>query len=218
MADIQRGHTFTDGSSGNVSADLHELVDDATILPEFITGKGAVITLEDTDLFVVYDNSATALKKQTFANLKASFPKDDTADTYSLRRLGTTSQKAAAGNDTRFPASVTGIRVGAGAGSNDIAATGKDFRHPVDLSGEDDDTVIDWDIGNVFYDELSANRTFTFANKRIGRSIQIVIKLNGHTPTWPVDIGTVVVGTGTTFLHLFLTYTAEGTTGLQIAI
>lgn len=215
MADIQRGHTFIDGSSGNDSADLHELVDAATILPAAITAKGGVATLEDVDTFLVHDSSASALKKVTFANLYGSIPTDDAAGTPSLRRLGTTSVKAAAGNDTRFPASVTGFRIGAGVGSADVAATGKDFRHPVDLDG---DTEIDWDTGNVFYDSLSANRTFTFANKRLGRQIEIILELNGHTPTFPVDIGTVVVGTGTTILHVILTYTTVGTTGLQIAI
>lgn len=215
MADLQRGHTFVNPSSGNTAADLHELVDSATILPAFITAKSGVATLEDVDVFLTYDSSASALKKVTFANLYGSIPTDQAAGTASLRTLGTTSVKAAAGNDTRFPASVTGFRVGAGTGSADVAATGKDFRHPVDIDG---DTEIDWDAGNVFYDSLSANRTFTFANQRLGRQIEIILTLNGHTPTFPVGLATVVVGSGTTVLHVILTYSGVGTTGLQIAI
>jgi len=45
---------------------------------------------------------------------------------------GTTSSTVAIGNDTRFPASVTGLRKGAGAGSADTAATAADIP---DLSG-----------------------------------------------------------------------------------
>jgi hypothetical protein len=216
MADLQKGHTFTEGSSGNTAADLNALVDSGTILPAFITGKSAVVTLEDVDLALVYDNSAAAMRKVTFANIVGSFPADAAAGTAALRTLGTTSVKAAAGNDTRFPASVTGIRLGAGAGSADTAADVDDFTFaPVDLSGV---TVIDWSAGDVFTDDLSGNKTYTFSNQAEGRSIQIIIKRNGHTPTLPVAIGSVLVGAGTTFSHSFLTYTSLGTTGLQIAI
>ena len=43
---------------------------------------------------------------------------------------GTTSSTVAIGNDTRFPASVTGLRQGAGAGSNDTAATTHNLSTP----------------------------------------------------------------------------------------
>ncbi len=216
MADLQKGHTFTEGSSGNTAADLNALVDSGTILPAFITGKSAVATLEDVDLALVYDNSAAAMRKVTFANIVGSFPADAAAGTAALRTLGTTSVKAAAGNDTRFPASVTGIRLGAGVGSTDTAAEPKDLSFDtVDMDGE---TEIDWDAADVFHDDLAHDKTYTFANTRTGRSIQFIVKLNGHTPTLPVAIGTVAVGSGTTFLHLYITSTELGLTGMQVRI
>jgi hypothetical protein len=122
---------------------------------------------------------------------------------------------AAPGNDSRFPAIFRGIRVANGP-SPDTAAGSPDLTLPnVNLSGK---TVIDWSQGSVFYDSLGANKTYTFIAELNGQSIQLIIKKNGHTPTLPVSIGTVVVGTGTTFLHVFLTNTPLGTTGLQIAI
>lgn len=216
MADLQRGHTFTDGSSGNDSADLHALIDLGTILPAFITGKTAVATLEDVDTLVVHDSSASALRKVTFANLYGSIPTDQAAGTASLRTLGTTSVKAAAGNDTRFPASVTGFRFGAGAGSNDLAATGKDFRFPVTISALD----IDWDTGNQFYKSISGNSTFTFSNTRNGRAIVVVINLNGHTASFPsMDLGTLIsLGSGTDACICYFHQTPAGISGIRFNV
>jgi len=216
MADIERGHTFTDGSSGNDSADLHELVDAATILPAFFTSKTEILTIEDADVFAVYDNSAAAIRKINFENIVASLPTNEVAATASLRSLGTTSTKAAAGNDTRFPANVTGVRLGAGAASNDAAATPPDLSFDsYDLSGK---TEIDWDLSDVFHENLSADKTYTFANTTPGRVIHLIVRRNGHAITLPVGIGSIVVGTGITLQHCIFTSSDIGITGLQIAI
>jgi hypothetical protein len=100
----------------------------------------------------------------------------------------------------------------------DTAAKASDLTLvPVNLTGATK-TVVDWSAGSVFYDNMVGNKTYTFNNLTAGESIQLQIKLNGHVPTLPAAIGTVVVGVGTTFLHVYLTNTALGITGLQVKI
>lgn len=60
-----------------------------------------------------------------------TLPGDQLPGMASKRTLGTGAQQAAPGNDTRFPATVTGLRKGGGAGSQDTAAVaGTDYLLP----------------------------------------------------------------------------------------
>lgn len=99
MADIQRGITFTNSIPDAASA--HQLVDSATILPAFITGK-TISTPATGDSFVFSKNGA--LLRCTLAGLIGAFPTGGAANIAALRKLGTAADTAAAGNDPRFPA------------------------------------------------------------------------------------------------------------------
>lgn len=212
---ISRGYTFTDGTTGN-SSNLHALVDSGTILPGLI-GEQANAAPADGDSFLIRQAANTALKKCTLLQIRATIPSGTDATTASLRKLGTAATMAAPGNDVRFPANITGVRKGNN-GAPDTVAKPVDTSYATKVLTGATNTVIDWDLANVFYDDMVSNKTYTFINVRDGRSIQIILKKNGRVATLPATIGTVVVGSGTTFLHVFLTKTAGGTTGLQIAI
>lgn len=219
MAKLSRGHTFTDGSTA-VAADLNTLVDSAAILPGAITEQAGA-TPANADSFLIYSASASDLRKCTLADVVAAFPNDAIAATKSLRSLGTTSTQAAAGNDTRFPADVTGIRKSAGGGSSDIAAVPKDFAFPpVNLAAG---LSIDWDAGDIFYDTLtgSVSYAYTFANVRAGRVIQVILKTLGYTGTitWPTLLGTAPIQTNGSTVHTFtFVNSALGTIGIVKAL
>ena len=171
------------------------------------------------DSFLYADGTSGGLKRCTLQQILNQIPTNSPASTPALRRLGVGANMAAPGNDSRFPAKFQGVRRANGNGP-DTPALAADFTLPcVNLTGASH-TVIDWSQGSVFYDSLSANKTYTFNLASIlnGQSIQLIIKKNGHTPTLPAAIGTAVAGTGTTFLHVYLTNSPLGTTGLQVAI
>lgn len=199
---LSKGTTYTAGGSVT-DVNLNALVDAGSILPGCISEQTQAAPA--VAAMFLYRSNTGSLRKCSLTQVINAFPADDAAGTPSLRRLGTTSIKAAAGNDNRFPANVTGIRLGANAASNDTAATAKDFSYPLDMSGG---TTIDWDVANVFYDTLAGNRTITaFSNLRIGRQIHVIIKLNGFTVTFtPVISGGIEsLGAGTTFSHYVFT-------------
>lgn len=212
MAQIQRGFTFEDGGSGDAS-ELHSLVDDAVILPGFVTDQ-ANAAPAGTDSFVYY-KSAAGLRKCTLSQLVAAFPTDAAANVASLRKLGTSAGMAAAGNDARFPAQVTGLRKGNGT-SADTAAQANDVVFPKDLANG---ATVDFTTGGVFYASLNANRTYTLTNGRVGQTVVLLVKLNGHT----TGISNAVlggslptVGSGTTAKEYHLTITPYGVSGYCI--
>lgn len=211
MSDIQRGITFTTSIPDAASA--HQLVDNAVILPAFITTK-ATAPPSSADSFIFSKNGA--LRRCTLDTLINAFPRGAAANVFSLRKLGTQATMAAAGNDPRFPAQFTGLRKANNHGP-DTAAVPKDTAFP-SKSLDGAHTIVDWDQADVFHDDLATPKTYTFTNVRDGRTIQFIIKLNGRAVTLPAAIGTVVIGTGTTFLHLILTKSVLGITGLQIKI
>lgn len=71
MADLSKGYTFSGSAPNNevTATKLNDLVDAATILPAFITGKAEEALLASNDYFVFYDASAAAFKKVSKANL-----------------------------------------------------------------------------------------------------------------------------------------------------
>src|SRR5882724_6781853 len=158
MAQFSKGITFLDGTSGHTSSELHQLIENAHILPAFITDQVAV-TPTGGDQFIFVQSSSGTLKSVTHSNLVSSFPQDAAANVYSLRRLGVGALMACAGNDIRLRNAITGIRVGAGT-AVDRVATPTDLLDtdliipPKDLSGL---TVINWDLANLFYNDVTLN-------------------------------------------------------------
>lgn len=67
-ADITRGITFSDGQR-LTAANLHSLVDSATIGAAFLTGKDVLSTVDNADYVLIYDTSTGTYKKMTLAVL-----------------------------------------------------------------------------------------------------------------------------------------------------
>ena len=85
---------------------------------------------------------------------------------------------------------------------NEPEATDTDI-HPVDLGSG---TIIDWSAGDTFHASLSGDRTYTFSNVTLGKSITVLILLNGHTVTMPTGTGTTpTVGSGTLMKTFYFT-------------
>lgn len=216
MSQFSRGITFLDGTSGHTASEIHQLVDNATALPGLIIEQSLANPI-DADLFLFVQSSTNTLKKIGKQGLVDSFPRDAAAGVYSLRRLGTGSLMACAGNDSRLRNPVRGIRVGQGPGV-DREGTAIDIVFPsIDLHNPNT-TVIDWTKGNVFFDHLTGDKTYTFSGAKDGQSIDLIVTLNGHTVTISAPIGATTLGTGTTIQHWKLTKSGAGTTGLLIRI
>lgn len=216
MADIERGFTFTDGGSGTAS-ELHQLVDSATILPAFIGSKSTAAPASG-DKFVFYKTDTQTLRAVTLANLIAAFPQGGAAGNFALRKLGTAAGMAAPGNDARFPARVTGVRLGNNNQPDTAAATQDLCFAAVNLNGA---TQIDWSAGDLFYDTLTGNKTYTFAHvpSTLGQVITVALKLNGHTVTWPSLLGTPPAINASATVHYFtFIRTPLGTSGTVIAL
>lgn len=206
MAQFSRGITFIDGTSGHTVSEIHALIDNAHILPAFITDQ-PVATPVTADKFIFQQATTNTLKSISFQGFKDAFPKDAAATVYSLRRLGTAAGMAAAGNDTRLRNPVSGFRFGQGAGT-DRAATAADFRFLKNLGTG---TVINWAEGRVFYATLTGNRTYTVTGGGLGRQIEVDIKLNGFTVTINGVTNLATVGSGTAWARYYLTIPAPGT-------
>lgn len=119
MADLSKGTTFVNGSSYGAT-DFNNLVDAATILPAFISGKSTVSPATG-DYLVFHDVSGSVLAKNTIANILDLQLKDTAAGTASMRTLGTGATQAAQGSLVPYLAS-----------SNTFTGTLNKFKH---LSG-----------------------------------------------------------------------------------
>lgn len=105
---------------------------------------GAVAAVSGTDFLAPNGSGVNLTGVEKTANRAAAsgYPSLDASTKIPIAQLptGTSSSSVTIGNDTRLPATVTGIRKGAGAGSADTAATaGTDYLTPsgsgVDLTG-----------------------------------------------------------------------------------
>jgi hypothetical protein len=208
-AQILKGHTFHDGDTAVSAATLNSFVDSATILPGVITEQAATLpTFTDSFLFA----GANGLKQCTAENILGLIPINAGASTASLRELGILGNQAAAGNDTRFPAQITGLRKGNGVGA-DTAAVPKDTLFPpVVLTANQ---TIDWDAADVFTRDMAASETFPMINFRVGRTITIIFKLNGHAAvlTSSPSPRITTLGTGINYWYITLTTSALGIMG-----
>lgn len=162
-------------------------------------------------------SNSDAIAKCTFSDVVALVPSNQGSGTPSLRILGTTALAAAAGNDARFPATVTGLRLGNGV-SPDTAAAPKDLAFtPTDLAGG---LAINWNLSDVYTDTLSgsSNKVYTFSNAAVGRSITVLLKngtWTGTTITWPTLLGTAPIAmTGNTVNVYTFISTALGIVGV----
>jgi hypothetical protein len=165
MADLSGGYTFADGSGAITAARLNALIGSATILPAFITGKSS-ITPDVADSIVFYDTSGTVLGKCTITALITAMQ-------------GTSSGKLAAGNDSRFSASVTGLRLGAGAGA-DTAAKAKDLAFaPTAAPPTAGAVTLNCALNNLFTTTFVANTTVTLTNVSDGDEICYQITQGG---------------------------------------
>jgi hypothetical protein len=76
--------------------------------------------------------------------------------------------------------------------AGDTNALGRDvnnaYKVPTNL---ETGTVIDWDVNTIFYNEINANKTYTFANLIEGQMIILAIK-NTSASTITVDFPTLV--------------------------
>lgn len=185
MAQLSRGQTFVDGGTGNASM-LHSLVDNGTLRPGAILDQAASPPA-DTDVIMFLQASSGSLKRGTLTQVHALIPANAANNVASLRRLGTAANMAAPGDDARFPARLTGIRMANGSRPDTEATPGDTAFPPVNLTTAG--TVIDWDAGNIFYDTISSNKAYTFTNQGSGRRILVMIKTQGHTPTFPALLG-----------------------------
>lgn len=137
MADISKGATFTDGdpTEGIVNGTrLNALVDSATILPAFVSGKPTTTPVL-ADRALLYDTSGTALIAPTLTDVFAAQVVNATALTPSLRSLGNTATTAAQGDlvaflaqSQTFTAAMTKLKhvgfVASGSGTTIAADTG----------------------------------------------------------------------------------------------
>lgn len=203
---LNKGFTFTDGQSGYLSANLHALINSGTILPGAITEQTSAVPTTDSNF--LYEHNG--LKRCTLQQILNTIPANSPSNIAALRQLGVGSNQAAPGNDSRFPAVIRGIRLANGPAADTVAAPKDTLFTPVTLTHNQD---IDSDDANVFTRVLSGNETFNLLNRRPGRTITIIIQLNGHTATFAPTPALATVGTGTTFWYITLTYTSLGSIG-----
>lgn len=215
MAQLVKGFTFQDGTSGN-AAQLNSLVDNGTVASGIIGDQAdAVITANDRVLFL--QSSTNTLKSRAIdAIIVDRLPLDGPPSVFSLRRLGTGPQNAAPGNDARFPAQITGIRKANNTAADTVAKAQDLVIAPFNLNGA---TAIDWRKSTTFYDTLSANRTFSLTNGVVGQTITVVLKFSGgtHTITF-TGANIATVGSGTTYAQCTMTSTPFGVTGYCVYI
>jgi len=149
MADIRAGETFDDTTTGKRldATRLNNHVNGAVILPESISARTEVTPVTG-DYVTFWDASASpsVIAKATFGNI---------ATAVGVKAVGTMAGTVAAGDDSRFPISLVGIRKGAGIGSLDVAAKPPDYAlaptaGTVATGGTPDTCSLDCTLNNRF--------------------------------------------------------------------
>lgn len=210
---ILKGHTFRDGDTGVSAATLNSIVDSATLLPGAITEQAQVVPAV-TDSFL-YSKGTGGLRKCTLQDILNAVPSNQPGNIASLRKLGTGATMAAAGNDSRFPSTFTGVRMANGTAPDTVAKPSDIVTAPKILAANE---AIDWNAFNVFTRDMAGNESYTFQRVKLGQTITIIFKLHGHTPTLNDNPSVYTAGTGTTFKCYRLTNTALGTIGTAYLI
>lgn len=165
MADFATQENFGDGELFNAQRINNAF---ATLAAQiaFITGRSQV-TPATGDFLILYDISGNVLIKSTLAAVMVA-------------NQGTSSTTVAAGNDGRFPASITGIRKGAGAGGLDTAAALSDFVYaPQALTLATGAATANCALHRVFTVTLDANAVITLTNVTDGDCIWLRVLQDG---------------------------------------
>lgn len=150
MNEFATSEVFADGESVS-AAILNNAFATLATQVGFVTAKSQIAPAGG-DFVVFYDISGAVLGKCTLTQLITAL-------------LGTSATTATAGNDTRLPASVTGIRKSAGAGSTDTAAALSDFVHaPNALTLVTGAATGDCTLYDHFTCTLIANATITLTS------------------------------------------------------
>ena len=192
MSDLLAGENFLPGEDVDAPR-LMNAFNSAAIQSAFLTGK-TIITPAGADSILFYDLSGTVLGKCTLTELITAL-------------LGSTSSTAAAGNDTRFPATVTGLRKSAGAGSTDVAAKGPDLAFtPSTATLSAGVQTLDCSLYSLFTISISANAVLTLANIPDGGTVTVrTTQVGGftlsfttaQTKKWPAGTpGVISAGAG----------------------
>jgi len=176
MSQISCPEIFTDAGAGReVNAErLNNALGALTALPGLITEQASG-TPAVADIILFKKVSTGVLSQSSFtALLAALMPTDPDAATAGMRTLGTTSVKAAAGNDTRFPALVTGIRKGGGNGSTDTAADQADLPCVIRAGGNSGTAIPLNCVDNLNHTvTMNDNATITLSNTIDGQIIRV---------------------------------------------
>lgn len=180
MADLSTLELFTDTSPDNAvnAARLNNIIATARILPASITGRGSV-TPVGGDSIAFYDLSSTVIAQCTFQELLTALA-DPAAGVAGPRTLGTTAVKACAGNDDRLPADVTGLRFGAGAGKNDVAATEANLPHTPNAIGNSSTAATIPCVSLLTHTiTMTGNATLTLTGLADGAMVRILMTQDG---------------------------------------
>lgn len=159
MPDLTAGVTFVDGGSVT-GPSLNAAFGGAVIQKEFVTGKSTIIPV-GADQICFYDASGAVLGKCTLTALITAL-------------IGLSGTTVAAGNDSRFPAPIAGIRLAAGAAGADTAAKPKDFASAPTAAGNSGTAItLDCATNNFFTVTLTGNATITLSNISDGDKIRV---------------------------------------------
>ncbi len=197
MASFNAGHTFVDGET-DAAAVLNTLLGNATPQAGFITDRTAA-TPDSLDSVLIYDTSATALKRCTIAQFLATGGVVTSVDL----AMPTDFNVAGLGTPTAPNFGITWIDQD----TNKVLASPADgtagtptYRVlvPLDFSPSPINlpaNVIDWSLSKTFWKQLTADRTFSFLNQTDGMKISVSIDHNGgFQASW--SDGTLIWQTG----------------------
>jgi len=153
--DLQTGNTLVDGVQYH-AADFNNMVNSGTILPTFLSGKGAG-TPVSTDLCLFYQGGSSSLKQTTLSSLFS-------------QGLSFNTQ--------------TALTVLAGPGISGASAAAPTFRavSPHDTAGGTNSvvsTTINGSLSRTFYRVLTANTTFTLASLIDGEAVTVAVRQAG---------------------------------------
>jgi hypothetical protein len=178
MADITAGEVFVN-SEQVTGGRLNNHVNAAVIQPAFISGKSSQAPTTD-DSIVYYDAGSALLKKATFAQVSAlggvgtvtsvslALPVDTFAVGGAVTSTGTltaTYDNQTAGKAHIAPVATTGVPTWRRLEARDMQLDA------VNIAS----AAIDWNLGDVFWKQLTGNHTFNFLNNVAGRVIYVLL-------------------------------------------
>jgi|ERR1041385_192256 hypothetical protein len=186
MADITGGETFVDGQAFN-AARANNHVNGAVIQPAFISAK-ASITPVGGDWVLVLQDSSSLLKKSTITSLPVvtsvalTMPSGFTVSGSPITSNGTLAVTLSDQTTNKHLASPADGSSGA---PTFRTRDPRDSRFvAVNIAAQD----VDWNLGNVFWKNITTPTGFTFSNTADGAEIMVRISHAGNAATWPAGI------------------------------